>query len=273
MTNQTVQHEEVVVNDQKIAYTLTTSGENFKEDAVTFLLIHGAMGNSKTTADLAKQLSERFPTAAIFQVDLPGHGKSVGEPLQSIPEIAKLLKQFIADMKSMLLFTDNLVLVGHSMGGSIAMQLVLEGVSVKQLVLLSSSPEWSSMKPLNDIPNLEGVIEETFEYMMTEDFKVNTTPELQEKLNSQIKSMGVSANASVSDIQALIKFDIREQISEIEIPVLVVYGDNDPTATLENQKLMINTFPKATEALIPGASHTTVIKNFVEIADAIVQNV
>lgn len=269
MTNQVIKQENVmVVGDQSISYTLTLGGDP-DDNSRTFLLIHGAMGNSVTTADLATQLAIRFPKDAVFQIDLPGHGKSVGTPLTSISEIAKVLKEFIVKMQVSCLFTDEIVLIGHSMGGSISMQLVLDGLAVKQLVLLSSSPEWSSMVPMNEIPDLPNVIEGAFKAMMVEDFKANTTEELQNLLIPQIESMAASAEASVSDIKALTSFDVRSQLSEIKSPVLVVYGDNDPTATLENQKLMLRSFPLAKEYIIAGGSHTTVIKNFEVIAEAI----
>ncbi|ADO59884.1 alpha/beta fold hydrolase [Paenibacillus polymyxa] len=271
-TNELFQEEDMAwVNEQRIAYTLTTAGKARHANATTFLMIHGAMMNSLATAELAKDLAVEYPTGIVCQVDLPGHGNSIGEPLQSISDIAIVVKLFITDMTSKGLFTENLVLVGHSMGGSICMQLMLDGVKAKQLILLSSAPEWKSLIPLSEIPYLQGVIQDTFEHMMMEDFKINITPEEQSKLNTQIPKMMASSQACIYDLQAMVKFALKEHIVGIKVPVLVVYGDNDSTATLENQNFMINTFTNVTNTKIAGATHTTVIRNVMDVVKAIRQ--
>ncbi|MBP1309138.1 pimeloyl-ACP methyl ester carboxylesterase [Paenibacillus sp. 1182] len=271
-THELLHQEDMVwVNEQGIAYTLTTAGKVRHASATTFLLVHGAMMNSLTTAELAKELAVEYPAGMVCQVDLPGHGHSIGKSLQSISDIASVLKLFITDMTTKGLFTENLVLVGHSMGGSICMQLMLDGVKAKQLILLSSAPEWKSMIPLSEIPNLQGVMQDTFEYMMMEDFKINISPEEQSKLNTLIPRMMASSQASIYDLQAMVKFDLKEQIVGINVPVLVVYGDNDSTAALENQNFMINTFTNVSNTKIAGATHTTVIKNVIEVLSAIKQ--
>lgn len=162
-------------------------------------------------------------------------------------------------------FTKNLSLIGHSMGGSVSTQLILNQLPVNELILISSSPEWESLKVLADVPAEQ--ISIAFQGMMTQDFSVNTTPELKELLLPQIESMAASGEAGVADIKALINFNVKDLISTITIPVVVIYGDTDDTATVANQKFFIDNFPNVTSYKLVGATHTTVIKNAEEIAE------
>lgn len=78
------------------------------------VLIHGAGGNASIWADQASALA-----AAGYEpltVDLPGHGDSEGEPSTTIAGYTGWLMAYLAHLD------EPVHLVGHSMGGLIALE-------------------------------------------------------------------------------------------------------------------------------------------------------
>jgi pimeloyl-ACP methyl ester carboxylesterase len=80
------------------------------------LLIHGFPFHQKIWIDFIPRLSDAF---RVITVDLPGFGKSTGlkQPF-TIAQVAETLSQFIAGKN-----LDEVAVVGHSLGGYVALEL------------------------------------------------------------------------------------------------------------------------------------------------------
>ncbi len=99
------------------------------------VLIHGFGGNRDAWAEISKRLKKDH---AVLSVDLPGHGDSAAPPLKEGAadldaigaEIAKLIrKQKI----------EPVVLVGHSIGGAIAIRVALADPKISRGIILVDS--------------------------------------------------------------------------------------------------------------------------------------
>jgi pyruvate dehydrogenase E2 component (dihydrolipoamide acetyltransferase) len=101
------------------------------DDAV--LLIHGFGGDLDNWLFNAEALSER---ATVYALDLPGHGqsaKSVAEP--TVGGLAKATLGFMDALK-----IERAHLVGHSLGGAVAIEVARQAKSrVKSLTLINSA--------------------------------------------------------------------------------------------------------------------------------------
>jgi pyruvate dehydrogenase E2 component (dihydrolipoamide acetyltransferase) len=111
----------------RLRYSKRGTGDN------TVLLIHGFGGDLDNWLFNADALAE---SATVYALDLPGHGqstKSIGEP--TVGGLAKTVLGFMDKMK-----IDKAHLVGHSLGGAIAMEIarIAKG-KVKSLVLIDSA--------------------------------------------------------------------------------------------------------------------------------------
>lgn len=101
----------------------------------TFCFLHGFMGASSDWTPIAEELEDRFHCLA---VDLPGHGRSLGQPEEaySIEGATEAVVE-VLDAEDV----DSCVLVGYSMGGRVALSLALRFPGrVERLVLESASP-------------------------------------------------------------------------------------------------------------------------------------
>ena len=81
------------------------------------LLLHGLFGMGSNLGALARSLQDRY---RVHSVDLPDHGRSDWLAEASIPAYANAVAEWI-DRRGL----EELSLVGHSLGGKVAMQLAL----------------------------------------------------------------------------------------------------------------------------------------------------
>ena len=108
---------------------------NFKEqgEGQTVVLIHGLFGSLDNLGLLARPLSEQY---RVISVDLRNHGASFHSDEMSYPQQG-------ADVIALLdhLALDKVSLVGHSMGGKVAMQVAKQAPArVDRLVVADIAP-------------------------------------------------------------------------------------------------------------------------------------
>ncbi len=83
------------------------------------VLLHGLLGSARNLATLARGLAARRDDLAIVAFDLTGHGAS--PPLPPAPDAATLAADVLTSAAALGLGTP-LALVGHSLGGRVALR-------------------------------------------------------------------------------------------------------------------------------------------------------
>jgi esterase len=100
-------------------------------------VLHGFLGSARNVATLARGLAAGAPQYSVYAFDLSGHGAS--PPLPPQADLAALAGELWASARA--LATLPWTLVGHSLGGRVALKLALiEPAAVAQLTLLDISP-------------------------------------------------------------------------------------------------------------------------------------
>lgn len=92
-----------------------TGGKTFNPDLPTSIFIHGAQNDHSVWSLQSRYFAHHGYN--VLAVDLPGHGRSQGEALKSIEEMAQWLLKFM-DKSGV----NKANLVGHSMGSLIALE-------------------------------------------------------------------------------------------------------------------------------------------------------
>ena len=95
-------------------YYFAHEADNFSRPPV--ILIHGAGGHHLFWPPQIRRMHNQ----RIFAVDLPGHGKSEGVGHHTIDDYTFEILEFIKALK-----LNAVVLVGHSMGGAIALKAAM----------------------------------------------------------------------------------------------------------------------------------------------------
>jgi pimeloyl-ACP methyl ester carboxylesterase len=97
------------------------------------IILHGLFGQSDNWVTVGKKLAEQY---SVYIPDQRNHGQSPHATVHTYPALADDLLEFIEEQE-----LENIILVGHSMGGKAAMSFALEHPElIEKLVIVDISP-------------------------------------------------------------------------------------------------------------------------------------
>ena len=223
------------------------------------LFLHGWGSNYKIFEFLFPYLENKY---RIIALDLPGFGES-SEPKTSFSSddyckfCIKFLDKIVDDKNA------NIILVGHSNGGRIALKLnlykdlnykilkniLIDSAGIRSKLSFKSKFKirlYKFLKKLNNIkfikviyPNLESDLKNKFG---SSDYN-NASPIMQETL---VK---------------LVNEDLTDSIKNIKIPTLLIWGDKDTATPIEHAKIMNEKISNSGLVIYEGSSHFSFIEN------------
>lgn len=182
-------------------------------------LLHGAALTHSLWKPQLEALRGKYLAIA---PDLPGHGNS--DPLPGAASI-KGYAEVVAGMMEAL-GTEEAVVVGHSMGGAVALQLTLDHPKrVRSLVLANTGAKLGVSPLLLEMlrENFRGALEVGWKSMLGR--KGRKRGEELEGLRLEMESTKPEVGAA--DFEACNAFDCRSRLSEIKKPTLIVGGNDD----------------------------------------------
>ncbi len=222
------------------------------------IILHGIFGMSDNWVTFAKQLANGFE---VFIPDLRNHGRSPHSNEFDYNYMLNDLRKFILEQN-----LHNIVLIGHSMGGKVAMQFALYYQElIKKLIVLDVSassynptPEIEEiviaintieLKKANDRANikrqLSGIIHDDriIEFMMKNIVRHKNNV-FEWKFNAQ--AISDNLNKLLKGIETDNKFDK---------PALFVAGGKSNYMKQEDIYMIFENFPEAQLELIMNAGH------------------
>jgi pimeloyl-ACP methyl ester carboxylesterase len=225
------------------------------------VLVHGAGGNHLCWPAEMRRLKD----FTVFAVDLPGHGRSNGIGQQTIGAYSNALADFLAELGIY-----QAVLVGHSMGGAVALQVALEWPGrVLGLGLISTGA--SLEVPTELIENLSNPISmhAGIDWLKRRLFTPHARPALVKQFLQPLED--ARPGVLYGDWLACARFDVRSQIPRIrQIPVWVAVGDQDRITPLSNSHFLANQLECLSLQVIPGASHAMILEQPKAMTDGLV---
>lgn len=219
------------------------------------VILHGLFGFSDNWQTVAKALADHH---LVITPDLRNHGRSPKAPTHTYPEMAEDLKEFLE--KHWIFKT---ALIGHSMGGKVAMQFALNYPDmVDKLVVVDIAPG-----PADD--NHSGI----FEALLGLDLSgIHSRQEADDWLNARISDYGVrqfllknitrhhdGSYAWKMNLPVLWK-EYPNILAGVEgdpfnKPALFIRGSRSNYIKDEDFSLIESLFPQAEIATIEGAGH------------------
>lgn len=155
----------------------------------------------------------------VLRVELPAHGDSLGAGESEISEYARWVEEVVEKR-----VPGGYILVGHSMGGAISMHIaVAKPRDLKGLVLVGTGAKLGVtpiiFRQLREDP-------ESF-YETIEKAAIGSAagPEVKDLVLASIKKCAPSVTHG--DFKACDRFDIREHLEKIDIPTLIICGEED----------------------------------------------
>lgn len=209
------------------------------------ILIHGAGGSHLSWPATVRRMHGQ----RVLAVDLPGHGRSNGLGRNSICEYVQSILELMDGIGIY-----KAILVGHSMGGGIALNLALDypdrvlglgliatnaRLRVSQAILEGLAHQSTSMKAI------ETIIDWSFGSQVEEPLRKLAARLLAETRPAVLRN----------DLLACNNFDVINRLSEIDKPTLIVCGTEDRMTPVRYSEILASQIRGAALQTIDQAGH------------------
>ena len=249
----------ISLNEYDLSYSF--NGVSNSGEGINLLLIHGAGGQEvdwplawRSLNDLTRALGltpkdhgGELDNYSIYSLDLPGHGKSGGESQISVEKYADAVNEFVTAIK-----LDNVCIVGHSMGASIALNAALNKYSWLTAIAMIGGA--SKMFVTDAI--LEGLkenFEPTIENIVKYSWYKNTGAFFKQKARQRMLEAG--SKVVHDDFYACSQFDVSDRLAEIDVPALVIASDYDRMVPLKISREMADQLSRSTFVTLENCGH------------------
>jgi pimeloyl-ACP methyl ester carboxylesterase len=197
----------------------------------------------------------------VFAPDLIGHGNSA-KPTNPSCYTFEVLYQHFIDWTDEIEPDQKVTLIGHSMGGLIALYYGIEYPSrVSRIVLIDPFYTRNQLNPVLRSINkrsdwYQKALEISPQWLIHAiiSMDVNGLIHFEERTRQQIAEDYKRASPLVVHIPGSIP-DVIEDIKKIQIPTLVVWGSNDATLNPRSFPQLVHTLPNGQGSSLEGAGH------------------
>ena len=205
-------------------------------EGTPIVLLHGLSGSTEWWGRNLEELSAQHLVAAVDLVGFGHNRRFLGPPAVIPPfgEVASLLSRWLPS------FGERVHLVGHSMGGQIAIRLAAERPDlVRSLTLVNAAGMPFRLDPRPHIRSLPkppygGV---SIARVLVPDF-LRAGP----------------ASVAVAGTRVLFS-DMRALMRRVRVPTLLVWGENDPLVPVEYGRAMQREIEGSRLVVLPRAAH------------------
>jgi alpha-beta hydrolase superfamily lysophospholipase len=223
------------------------------------LLVHGMAEHCGRYQHMGKYLT--LSGYALCGLDLPGHGNSAGPRgyVDSFEDFSAVVLQYYAMLIEKYPGIP-VFLLGHSMGGLIASNLLLTHQSKFKGCILSAAAIRSPVQPpafQMMILKLLSVITPKLGVIQLDSDGVNSDPQkVKQYLNDPLNYIGkISARLVIGLFNTMLI--VVSSASEIKLPLLLLHGADDPMTSVDGSQLLIDQCGSKDKKLFiyPGLRH------------------
>lgn len=245
----------------------------YGETGTPMFILHGLFGMLDNWHNIAKKLSEEHHYKVIT-VDLRNHGQSPHSDTMHYNAMADDVWELMSDLS-----IENAVILGHSMGGKVAMQFASKyPEKVKKLIVVDIAPKeylpghqvyfdaFSSIN-LKDFKSRQEVDEAFAQWEPNTAIRLFLLKNI-ERVETGGFRLKCNLNAIYNSYSEIIgRVNIEKKIT---LPTLFVKGSNSGYIKKEDETNIISQFPNAAFITINGAGHWVHAEKPMEFINAII---
>jgi len=243
---------EFALNNQKVFYA--NGGIAFDPAKPCVVFVHGA-GMDHTVWTLCTRYFARNGYN-VFAFDLPGHGRSTGQPLATIEALAEWLSAALAELG-----VSQATLAGHSMGALIALHVAATVPNLaRNVALLGFSYPMLVGKPLLEAARAD-------DHAAIDMLMIWGHDHLAQIGGNALPGMGIitpiqrlveraAPGVLFADLNACHTYQGGEDAAQrLACPVTLILGDRDRMTPLKGARAFVKHFQRAEIALLTDCGH------------------
>ncbi len=221
------------------------------------LFVHGSGADHTLWRSQHEALRSEFSIASL---DLNGHG-------QSKRRAGDGLKIYTQDVLAVMgALREPVFLIGHSLGGAIALNVALEKPPNLRAIGLVGTGAKLRVHP-QILSAVATDFEAAIELLLGWEFRAGAPRELLQARREQLKRNGQAA--LLRDLLTCDAFNVMERLSEIDLPALVVCGRDDKLTPVKYSQYLKEHLRHAQLEIIEGAGHDVMLEQPQALSEAI----
>jgi len=226
----------------------------------SLICVHGAADNHQ----VFDRLLDGMPEVDRYAINLPGRAGTDGPPLQNVRE----MEAFLSSLLEAELDDGDYIVVGHSLGGAVAIEHALRCTSarLKGIVLLATGARL----------RVHPMIPQLFEQASKSGQMPPLTPGLYERrtdpelvAEASKKRLATPIETGSQDWRAADSFDRMHDLGNIRVPALIVAGTDDALTPSKYAEYLGAHIPQNVMKLFDGACHMFVLERASELGTSI----
>lgn len=238
--------KDIEIDGQWLHYEVTGQGR-------PLILMHGWGCNRITVRSIAEAASA---THTVYNIDLPGFGMSPEPPsIWGVNEYTSLIEKFITR-----LHIAAPVLTGHSFGGRIAILLSSRNKNLDSVILVDAA----GIKPRRSIKYYYRVYTFKAGKLLMRLFLGKKRAEKRIEAMRAARGSADYANSTPimrAVLSKVVNEDLTSQLSGINVPTLLIWGENDTATPVADARKMEHLIPDAGLVTFPGCGHYSFLDN------------
>ena len=243
---------ELTVNGHKVH--ASTGGKEFDASLPVVIFVHGA-GQDRTAWALQTRYFA-YHGYGVLAVDLPGHGKSEGPVLKSLPEMGDWLADLIAASGA-----GTASLVGHSMGSFIGLECAARHPNaVRSLTLIGTAaqmpvhPDLLAAAAADDRSAYEAIT--YWGFSRGAQIGRDQSPGMWMVGSGMQLMASEPAGALHTDLKVCAVYDgAAAAAAKVSCPVRLILADRDGMTPLKRGKALADAFHEAESIILNGCGH------------------
>ena len=237
----------VTINNRAIAYR--RYGRRVDPARPPVVLLHGAGGNHLVWPARMRHLA----ATSVIAIDLPGHGESSPPACATIDTFTELVRDVVDALE-----LDFFVLVGHSMGGAIALDFATAYAQrLAGLMVIGAGPTMPVSAKL--IETLREDFAAATAMIVRYSYRRSAPEEELALYLSHLRQC--NPEVLLEDLLACAAFDATENLAHLTLPTLIVCGQEDRMMPPSMSQALHAAVQGSELLVVPDAGHNVMVEH------------
>ena len=216
-------------------------------------LFHSLLSDRASFDAIAPELSQSY---RVIIPELPGFGRS--QPLiGNLGEVADRMAEVVRDAKG----HEDAIVLGNGYGGFVALQMAIRHPGIATKLILSDCgavftdagrQAFRGMAAASHAKGLSAITDIAMNRLFAPEFQDDNPGLVRDRRAAFLKTDPEVFRAACAQLATL---DLRPELSKVDVPVMVMVGEQDEATPPQMSRELADGLPNARFKIIPGCAH------------------